>query len=60
MIVDLSKCASKWTLPGKSGNFSGLTFLADDEDKINIIVGKMSNKTKKGRDNATYLTPIME
>lgn len=59
MITDLEKCDSKWTAPGTTSNFSTLKFKVSDIDKLIPIIGKLSNKTKTGKD-ATYMFPLME
>jgi hypothetical protein len=59
MIANLDECDSKWSDPGTSSNFSGLKFLREDKDRLHIMVGKITDKTKTGKD-AKYLTPIME
>jgi hypothetical protein len=59
MITDLSQCESNWTAPGTTSNFSTLKFKVKDMDNLIPIIGKLSNKTKTGKD-ATYVSALME
>jgi len=53
MIADLDQCASKWSEPQSSSNFSTLDFLVEDADKISVVVGDVKiNKVK--------IKPVME
>jgi hypothetical protein len=59
MITDLSQCVSKWSSPGDKSNFSTLRFKVVDMNNLIGIIGRMSNKTKTGKDS-TYVTPLIE
>jgi hypothetical protein len=59
MMTDLSKCESKWTAPGKTSNFSTLKFKVADMGNLIGIIGRMSNKTRTGKES-TYMAPLME
>jgi hypothetical protein len=47
MTVNLDKCISKWSKPGTSSNFSGLDFVVEDAEHLNIILGNIRLKRKK-------------
>ena len=47
MTVNLDKCISKWSNPGTSSNFSGLGFMIEDAEHLNVILGKTKLKRKK-------------
>lgn len=51
-LVDLGQCRSKWTAPDTSSNFSGLTFLVEDADRLIPIIGTVKH-------NAKYLKPLL-
>jgi hypothetical protein len=53
MMANLDECQSKWTAPGTSSNFSGLTFVKEDKDNLKIIVGSI-------KESRTYLKPVAE
>ena len=52
MVVDLDNCISKWTEPTTDSNFSGLSFLKEDESALDVIVGDL-------KINKKYIKPIM-
>ena len=51
-LVDLDECKSRWTDPTTKSNFSGLSFLKEDEDVLDVIVGDI-------KINKVYIKPIM-
>jgi hypothetical protein len=51
-LVELDKCKSRWTDPTTKSNFSGLSFLKEDADVLDVIVGST-------KINRVYIKPIM-
>ena len=58
MLANLDECKSNWTAPGDKSNFSTLQFLVEDKDKLQVVTGSVSDKTKTGKDS-TYIKPVM-
>ena len=50
-LVDLNKCESRWTDPTTTSNFSTLSFLKEDVDMINVIIGDI-------KINRKFIAPI--